>query len=125
MLHTQITHSDAREDEIDLHYYWALVRRFQWQILSLATLITLIAALIAFSLTPIYKASSRVLIEANQAKAVSVQEVVGVDTRQRGYFNTQFQILKSREVAAKVVEKLDLINNRNFYDPEKKHFSFG
>jgi len=124
MLHTQPSQANtAHEDEIDLRYYWALIRRFQWQILGLAATLTLVAALISLSMTPIYRATSRVLIEATQDKAVSVDEVVGVNTRQRGYFETQFQLLSSREVAEKVVDKLDLINNKSYYDPDKKSFS--
>ena len=125
MLHTQAQQQTTQnQDEIDLRYYWRLIRQFQWQIIGLAATLTLVAALVVLTMTPIYQSSSRILIEANQAKAVSIQEVVGINTTQRGYFTTQFEILKSREVASKVVDQLDLSNNILFYDPDKpKSFS--
>lgn len=104
-------------ETLDLAQYWQTIRRYLWRILSLAVLITILVALIVMSLTPQYKASATLLIESNQAKITSIEEVYGLDSSRKEYFQTQYEILKSRQVAEKVVEKLKLHEHPTF-DPE-------
>lgn len=104
-------------ETLDLAQYWQTIRRYLWRILSLAVLITILVALIVMSLTPQYKATATLLIESNQANVLSIEEVYGLDSSRKEYFQTQYEILKSRQVAEKVVEKLRLYEERTF-DPE-------
>ena len=104
-------------ETLDLAQYWQTIRRYLWRILSLAVLITILVALIVMSLTPQYKATATLLIESNQAKVLSIEEVYGLDSSRKEYFQTQYEILKSRQVAEKVVEKLRLYEHKTF-DPE-------
>ncbi len=101
-------------DLIDFGQYWQTIRRYQWRIISLALLITLLVALIVMSMTPIYRSSSSLLIEAEEAKVVSIEEIYGLDSNRKEYFQTQYEILKSRHIAEKVVDKLDLVNHPLF-----------
>jgi uncharacterized protein involved in exopolysaccharide biosynthesis len=54
------------------------------------------------------------LIEAQAQNVVSIEDVYGVDTRTQQYFETQFEILKSRPLAEKVVRQLGLTTQREF-----------
>ncbi|MGY0592119.1 MAG: GumC family protein, partial [Paraglaciecola chathamensis] len=99
---------------IDLGQYWQTVRRYLWRIISLAVFITVLVALIVMSITPQYKATAKLLIESKQAKVLSIEEVYGLDSSRKEYFQTQYEILKSRQVAEKVVEKLKLYENPTF-----------
>ncbi|GGZ66467.1 GumC family protein [Paraglaciecola chathamensis] len=99
---------------IDLGQYWQTVRRYLWRIISLAIFITVLVALIVMSITPQYKATAKLLIESKQAKVLSIEEVYGLDSSRKEYFQTQYEILKSRQVAEKVVEKLKLYENPTF-----------
>jgi len=113
------------EDEIDLLQYWQIINRHKWGIAGLAVVIVLITALILFSMQPIYRATATLLIESQQAKVVSIEEMYGLDTNNSGYYATQFEILKSRELSEKVIEKLELVSSAEF-DPEqhKSRFNF-
>lgn len=111
-------------ETLDLAQYWQTVRRYLWRILSLAVLITILVALIVMSLTPQYKATATLLIESNQAKVLSIEEIYGVDSSRKEYFQTQYEILKSRQVAEKVVEKLRLYEEPTF-DPDYENNKSG
>ncbi|MEF1292106.1 Wzz/FepE/Etk N-terminal domain-containing protein, partial [Vibrio sp. M260118] len=96
------------EQLIDLGYYFHLIKK-RWFAISVFTLLcTAIAALIALSITPVYRATSTLLIESTQKNAISIEEVVGIDTRAAEYYLTQFEILKSNQVAQRVINKLQL-----------------
>ncbi|MDC8829565.1 GumC family protein [Alteromonas gilva] len=107
-----------QDDVIDLGRYLMVIKRYKWKILGLALVFTLLVALIVLSMTPIYKASSSLLIEAEEAKVVSIEEVYGLDSTGKEYFQTQYEILKSRHIAEKVVDKLDLTNSPYFASEE-------
>lgn len=80
-----------------------------WLTISLFTILcTAIAVLVVLSITPSYRATATILIEANQKKAVSIEEIVGIDSSKKEYYATQYEILKSNQVAQKVIHKLNL-----------------
>ena len=106
-------------EKIDLTVYWKTIKRSKWWIFGFVSLVFLITAYAVYSMKPIYKATAILLIEAQQAKVVSIEEVYGLDTRNSEYYATQFEILKSRELAEKVVERFDLFNHFE-YNPALK-----
>jgi capsular exopolysaccharide synthesis family protein len=111
---------------IDLGHYWNVVRRQLKKIIALSVVMTLISILVVFSLTPKYSATSTLMIEANESKVVSIEEVYGLSGGNSEYFLTQFEILKSRDMAKRVVQKLQLVKSAEFnpYHPENlKGFS--
>ncbi|WP_293268643.1 Wzz/FepE/Etk N-terminal domain-containing protein, partial [Neptunomonas sp.] len=67
-----------QEDVIDLRQYWQTIMRHKWGIIGFAFLVTLLAALVVTSLTPIYRATATLLIESQQANIVSIEEVYGL-----------------------------------------------
>jgi succinoglycan biosynthesis transport protein ExoP len=91
--------------------------RFKWRIFAFALLVTALTVFVVFSMTPIYKASSTLLIESEQAKAIKIDEVYGINSGQQEYYLTQFEIIKSRSIAERVFNDLDLINHPAFNQP--------
>jgi succinoglycan biosynthesis transport protein ExoP len=111
---------------IDLGHYWSVIRRQLKKIIALSSVATLISILFAFSLIPKYSATSTLLIEASESKVLSIEEVYGLSGNGSEYFLTQFEILKSRDMAVRVVEKLNLVNSaavNPFHASKKKSFS--
>lgn len=113
-----LTQSNAdlpnQDRTIDLGYYYHLVKSRWLSIAAFTTLCTAIAVLFALSITPTYTATATLLIEASQKKAISIEEVVGIDTRAKEYYQTQFEILKSNHVAQRVIDKLNLTQVAEF-----------
>jgi succinoglycan biosynthesis transport protein ExoP len=111
---------------IDLGHYWSVVRRQFKKIIALSSVATLISILVVLSLIPKYSATSTLLIEASESKVLSIEEVYGLSGNGSEYFLTQFEILKSRDMASRVVEKLNLVNSaavNPFHASNKKSFS--
>jgi capsular exopolysaccharide synthesis family protein len=106
-------------DEIDLLQLWQTIWRRKWSILTLTIVVAMLAALVVLSMTPIYKASSTLLIEQKTAKAVSIEDIYGLEGGSSEYLQTQFELLKSRGLAERVVRELNLTVHPEF-DPRQQ-----
>lgn len=105
-----------QESQLDFVEYWRTLRKHQWAILAFALVVTLVAGVIAFVSTPIYEAKTTLLIETNKQKVVTIEDVYGGVGASREYFQTQVEIIKSREVSLKAIIKLKLFDHPDF-DP--------
>jgi len=99
---------------IDLAHYWHVVRRQLKKIIALAAVITILTVLVVLSLTPKYSATTTLLIESEEARILSIEEVYGMSGKSSEYLLTQFEILKSRALAQRVVKELKLVNVAEF-----------
>ncbi|KZY96352.1 hypothetical protein A3746_10940 [Oleibacter sp. HI0075] len=118
--------SHAAVEVIDLSHYWQVIRRQLKKIILFSAIITVIAVLVALAITPVYRATATILIEAEEAKVLSIEEVYGLGSASDEYYQTQFEILKSRELAKRTVLELGLIDNPEFnpaHPANKKSFS--
>lgn len=104
----------ATEELIDLRAIWQLLSHHKWRLLMLAALVSFISALVALQMTPIYRATSTLLIETSRSNILSIEEIYGLDTSKQEYLLTQFEILKSTSLAERVVDSLQLQNNPHF-----------
>ena len=103
-----------KEDVIDFSSYINVIKRGKWRILGFATAVTLLTIMVALALTPKYIATATLLIEAEQTKAVSFDEVYGLDSSKKEYYLTQFEVIKSDSIAKEVITKLDLKSHVDF-----------
>jgi polysaccharide biosynthesis transport protein len=113
-------HTPVNEDEtLDLVEYWRSITKRKWSILGLVALVALITTLVVYSMRPLYRSTTTIMIEQNKAKVVSIEEVYNaMGGGNREYYQTQVEIIKSRELARKVVEKLKLTTHPD-YDPRQ------
>lgn len=113
----------AEDDEIDLKQLLTPIWRRRWAILSLTLVVTMLTALIVLNITPIYQATSTLLIDQRTAKPVSIEDIYSLDSSGSEYLQTQFELLKSRELAERVVTKLRLTEHPEF-DPRQQPAPF-
>jgi succinoglycan biosynthesis transport protein ExoP len=110
-------------ETLDLVEYWRSITKRKWSIMGLVVLVALITTLVVFSMRPLYRSTTVVMIEQNKAKVVSIEEVYNsMGGGNREYYQTQVEIIKSRELARKVVEKLKLTTHPD-YDPRQAQSS--
>lgn len=114
-----VLRQDDSDDEIDLLKLWNSLWRRKWSILSLVLAVMMVAALAVLVVTPIYRAAATLLIEQKAAKVVSIEQVYGLDGMGNEYLQTQFQLLKSRALAERVVRQLNLTTHPEF-DPRQQ-----
>ena len=115
---TALSRDEFNEEIIDLRGMWQTVYRRKWSIISLSFIIVLLTTLVVFSLTPIYKATATLLIEPEETQVLSIEQMYGVSGGSE-YLLTQFELLKSRALAEKIVTELDLVHHPLF-DPEQQ-----
>jgi succinoglycan biosynthesis transport protein ExoP len=119
MQQSKIDLLDEQEQPIDLKVYWRLIKRNLWWILSLAILSSLLATLIVFNETTVYQSTASLMIESQQPKMGMRGEVYTTQSLKDQYFETQIEILKSRDLAQKVIDKLNLAEHSEFVDQHK------
>src|SRR5262245_34930535 len=93
------------QDTLDIVEYWRAIAKRRWSILGLNVLVASLTSLVVYSLRPTYRSSATLLIEQGKTKVVSIEEVYNQGFIQREYYQTQVEILKSDELARKVIEK--------------------
>lgn len=91
--------------------YWLLVKRSRNQIFMLTLMVTLLAALVVFQMTPIYRGTALLLIENVKSKVLTLNDLYGGQRDSMEAFNSQVQIIHSRSVAERVVRKLKLYDH--------------
>ena len=106
--------SQPTDEVIDLRKYFAVINRSKWRILLLALLVAILTAFIVLNMKPVFSAKATLLIEAQQAKAVKIEEVYGMNSAQQEYYLTQFEILKSRTIAESVIIRLNLAEHPDY-----------
>ncbi|TGD73109.1 polysaccharide biosynthesis tyrosine autokinase [Mangrovimicrobium sediminis] len=109
-LHVHEPHARSAEGAgaIDILRLLGAVRRYKWGILGLALVAALAAAVFVASLTPKYRATASIVLESEEANVVAVEDVYSLGRTGYEYFRTQFEILRSRHLAERVVRRLEL-----------------
>ena len=69
---------------------------------------------------PIYRGTASLLIEAEEAKVISIEEVYGLPGGDWEYYETQIHILKSRALANKVFDHLNLETHPEYLPSTKQ-----
>ncbi|MBT8765802.1 GumC family protein [Metapseudomonas boanensis] len=110
---------EAVDYEIDLLKLWRTVWHRKWSILSLVLVVTMVTILAVFAITPIYRAAATLIIEEKTAKVLSIEQVYGAEGAGSEYLQTQFELLKSRALAERVVRQLNLTTHSEF-DPRQQ-----
>ena len=114
---------DALSDQ--LRFWRRSIAKKRWVIVLLTLLVGAVTTLVVYSMTPVYRSTATLYIEPSKEKVVSIEEVYGGISGNREHIQTQLEILKSRELATKLVDRLKLTTDPAF-DPRQKppEFSF-
>ena len=100
--------SEGIADQIDLQHYLRILRKHKWAIVLFTALITCLAAYYAYTATPIYRSTATLLIESQNDGSLPFEDLLGADNTNSEYYQTQFELLKSRELAKRVISELNL-----------------
>jgi capsular exopolysaccharide synthesis family protein len=101
-------HNEAPEEELNLLDYWLLIKTNYRKIFSLALVVTMLATLVVFQMTPVYRSTAMLLVENAKGKVLTLNDLYEGQRDSSEAFNSQIQIIKSRPVAENVIRKLKL-----------------
>jgi exopolysaccharide transport family protein len=93
-------------EQIHLRDYLRVILKHRWTVITVFAVIVIMVTIHAFTATPIYEAHARLVIEKENPKVVSIQEVMAVDASGTDYYQTQYKIIESRAVARDVLRRL-------------------
>lgn len=113
---------DASDDEIDLLQLVLPIWHRKWSILSLVVVVMMLAALITMNMTPIYRATTSLMIDPGASRTSDLEALSGLPGVGNEYLLTQFELLKERELAERVVKALNLTEHPEF-DPRQREES--
>jgi len=112
--------------EIHISDYWRAIWRGRWTVLSIFVVVVTLVTVGTLTQKPIYRAVATIEITPQSRKVSPVADVAEPGSGSYGwtgeerYFNTQYEIIKSRDVARRVFDRLDLYNHpafKNVNDP--------
>lgn len=85
--------------------------------------LTILAAVLVFQLTPLFTATTRVMIEPRRSQVVNVQAVLSGLLPDTETINSEIQVIQSRQLAQRIVKSLKLDQDPEF-NPSLRPKSF-
>lgn len=104
--------------DVDIRQIWSTIYRNKYLIALIVALVLVAGIAVTLLSTPVYKADASVQVEQQTAKVLSTEDQEPMMSAQEGdrFLQTQLDILKSRAIAIRVMQSLDLLNSRTFLD---------
>lgn len=99
------------ESGLDLRRVFGILKRRKVMILGVMLVVTGLAVLVVNQVTPLYRAEAKLVVEKSRQNIAPIQAVVQGITPDYLTNETEAAVITSRELAAKTVERLSLVNN--------------
>ena len=112
----------AAAEQINIRDYLRVILKRRWAIITVFAVIVVSVTIYVYTATPIYKATSRLIIDKENPNVMSIQEVMSVDASGTDYYQTQYKIIESRNVARAVIKRLNLDKNEEFVPKPRDNF---
>ena len=104
-----IDDDQSQDDEIDLRQLLSTLNHYKWWILSVFITAIIIALLFTALQTPLYQAQLTLEIDDDNPASFSLGSgLLNASGNNKDFYQTQFEILKSRSLTDKVIEDLKL-----------------
>lgn len=102
---------ESEEDALDLRELWQVILKRRWTILIFTLIVVTAVVTATYLKTPIYRAVLTLQIDREDIKILQVGEVSPGETggwNNQDYYQTQYELLKSRSLAQRVINQLGL-----------------
>ena len=96
--------------------YWRVIKNHKWKILACCVTAIMVALIYVLSVKPTYTAWAMLLIEPKGQRVVKFEEMLSepIQPGENEYYQSQFEMLKSRSLAAEVIKSHGLEQNQVF-----------
>jgi succinoglycan biosynthesis transport protein ExoP len=103
------------EEAASLRDYWIVIYKYRWTILAFLLPIALLAAISLWWMPKLYTATATLHIEDRSPNVMGVPEAfIPGKTNIPQYYQTQLNLLKSRSLAARVIQDMGLAHDPRF-----------
>jgi len=106
------------EENIQLLDYWRTIVLRRWTIFAVLSTVVTLTVIYTLKQTPIYSATASVQIDKENPNVLSFKGVYDIETESDDTLRTQYEILKSRRLARRVIEDLKLDRTEEFQPSE-------
>jgi polysaccharide biosynthesis transport protein len=111
--------SATGESELSIISYLQVLYRRRYVAMAAFLVVFLGASLYTLTAVRIYESTVRILIERDNPKVVSFQEVLDPGEITDDYYETQYRILQSRVLARRTIDALNLWTDPQFNEPPR------
>ncbi len=94
--------------QMHLTDYLNIIRKRKWVVISFFLVVVFVVSVKTFRTTPVYKATSQVIIETESSFMGDMANVTNYNIGEKAYYETQYKLLKSRSLASRVIEDMGL-----------------
>jgi len=102
------------DDVIDIRALISTLWRRKWVLVNVTVFFSVLAVLILVQVTPRYTASGLMAIESRQSSVVDLEAVLSGMSTDVAAIKTEIDVLQSRRLASKLVDKLQLTKDVEF-----------
>ncbi|MEW6570643.1 MAG: polysaccharide biosynthesis tyrosine autokinase [Nitrospirota bacterium] len=106
--------ADASEEEVHLRDYLSVIMRRKWILILFLLVVVTTVTVGTFMMKPAYKSTITVKIDKENPNILSFKDVVNLERAEEDYYQTQYKVLKSRNLAKRVIRRLRLYDNPEF-----------
>jgi capsular exopolysaccharide synthesis family protein len=110
--------ADSQEN-IHLRAYLQVIQKHKWTVVTAFVAIVTTVVIGTFSITPIFTSTTTIQIEKEPLKVLEFEDVLPIDGSGADYYQTQQEIIQSRAIAKRVIQRLSLWNHPQFKAKEK------
>jgi len=107
---SQFGGEESEGDELNLRELWQVILKRRWTILIFTLIVVTAVVTATYLMTPIYRASLTLQIDREDIKIMQMGEVEPTEGGRvsQDYYQTQYELLKSRSLALRVINQLGL-----------------
>src|SRR5215468_4682672 len=98
----------------DARRYWAMIHKRRAIVFTCLGVSVLVALIYNYTTRPVYQATSQILIDRDTPNVLPNKELVDLVQAGSDYYQTQYQLLRGRMLAERVVERLQLQKSDEF-----------
>ena len=96
-------------EELGFRELWRRIMHWKWLFLGTALGVFLLAALITLFMSPTYRASTTLQINPEDTRDLNLRsDQIKSPLNEKDYYQTQFELLRSRNLATRVIDELSL-----------------
>ena len=99
---------EAQVDDAHLLDYVKVLYKRRWTATTALLIVLVGVTVYTFTVTPVFEAKTRLLIESDDPNIVSFKEVINEEQAKADYYQTQYNVLQSRALARKTIDSLKL-----------------
>ena len=99
---------------IGLREIFRILNRRKQIILAAIFITTVLTAIVTFQLTPLYRADTLLMLDARKTQVLDIKSVVSGLPQEAAALRSEVEIIKSRALAARVVDRLKLDRAEDF-----------